>query len=147
MNRHLLRLKVRFNEVDAAGIVFYPRFFDYFHMAFEDFFGAATGVDYPVWIHQRRIGWPAVNVQADYLAPLKYGMKVDVSLGFHTLGRSSFVCEYRAVDPETGALFARAAITVVTTDLDAMKSLPIPEEVREALERFLAEEGAEPRPS
>lgn len=133
--RHTLQLKVRFNEVDAAGIVFYPRFFDYFHMAFEDFFGAATGVDYPEWIVGRRIGWPSVHIEADYRAPLRYGDTLTIELGFRALGRSSFVCVYRAVGEET--VYAEAEITVVTTDLDAMRSLPIPEEVRRALERYL----------
>ncbi len=133
--RHTLELKVRFNEVDAAGIVYYPRFFDYFHMAFEDFFGAATGVAYPEWIMGRRIGWPAVHIEADYRSPLRYGDRVTIELGFRSIGRSSFVCVYRAVD-ET-RVFAEAAITVVTTDLDAMRSMPIPDDVRQALERYL----------
>ena len=29
---------VRFADVDHAGIVYYPRFFHYFHMAFEELF-------------------------------------------------------------------------------------------------------------
>lgn len=133
--RHRLHLKVRFNEVDAAGIVFYPRFFDYFHMAFEDFFGAATGVDYPVWIRERRIGWPAVHIETDYRAPLSYGDELTIELGFRSLGRSSFVCVYRAHAEER--LFAEAEITVVTTDLSKMRSIPIPPEVRPALESYL----------
>lgn len=140
--KHRLRLKVRFNEVDAAGIVFYPRFFDYFHMAFEDFFGPATGVPYPVWIRDRRIGWPAVNVEADYLAPLSYGMEVDILLQFERPGRSSFVCVYEARSSDGATLFARAAITVVTTDLERMKSMPIPEEVQRALESYRRQESA-----
>lgn len=133
--RHTLHLKVRFNEVDAAGIVFYPRFFDYFHMAFEDFFGAATGVAYPEWIMGRRIGWPAVHIEADYRSPLRYGDRVTIELGFRSIGRSSFVCVYRAVARDT--VCAEAEITVVTSDLDRMRSMPIPEEVRRALERYL----------
>lgn len=132
--RHKLHLKVRFNEVDAAGIVFYPRFFDYFHMAFEDFFGAATDIPYPVWIRDRRIGWPSVHIQADYRAPLCYGDEFTIELGFRSLGRSSFVCVYRAVSEEV--VHAEAEITVVTTKLDGMRSIPIPEEVRQALERY-----------
>ena len=36
------RQPVRFSDIDRAGIVYYPRFFDYWHRAFEDFFAAAT---------------------------------------------------------------------------------------------------------
>jgi len=135
--RHVLHLKVRFHEVDAAGIVFYPRFFDYFHMAFEDFFGAATGTDYAVWIRDRRIGWPAVHIEADYRTPLRYGEEFAVELGFRSIGRSSFVCVYRVVKREETC--AEAHVTVVTTDLDRMRPVPIPEQVRQALERHLAD--------
>ncbi|AKU92266.1 Putative 4-hydroxybenzoyl CoA thioesterase [Vulgatibacter incomptus] len=129
---------MRFNEVDAAGIVFYPRFFDYFHMTFEDFFGDATGTPYPVWINEKRIGWPAVHVETDFLSPLRYGTTVELHLTFPRVKRTSFVCRYEARDPETGRTLCTSEITVVTTDLDELKPLPIPDAVRDTLERFAA---------
>jgi len=131
---HIVQQRVRFDEVDAAGIVFYPRFFDYFHMAFEDFFGAATGVPYHVWIKERRIGWPTVHVETDFLAPLRYGDAFEVGLSFPKVGRSSFVTRYEV--RAHGGLRATAQITSVTTDLDRLESLAIPPDVREALARF-----------
>lgn len=125
---------VRFHEIDAAGIVFFPRFFDYFHMTFEGFFGPSTGVPYHEWIQQRRVGWPAVHVETDFRSPLRYGMEVEIALSFPKLGKSSFVCRYVATDPASGTVLCECAITVVTTDLDSMKSLPIPDVVRKALE-------------
>ncbi len=130
-----MRLPVRFNEIDAAGIVFFPRFFDYFHMVFEDFFGAATGTPYHEWIRLRRIGWPAVHIETDFRAPLRYGMEVEIVLSFPKLGNSSFVCRYVAKDPEQGTLLCTCEITVVTTDVDRLVPLPIPQPLREALER------------
>jgi len=125
---------VRFNEVDAAGIVFFPRFYDYFHMTFEAFFGPATGIPYHEWIQEKRIGWPAVHVETDFRAPLRYGMEVEIVLSFPRVGSSSFVCRYEATDPTTGTLLCECEITVVTSDLDRMASLPIPDVVRRALE-------------
>ncbi|HEY0840368.1 MAG TPA: thioesterase family protein [Vulgatibacter sp.] len=132
---HRARFPVRFNEVDAAGIVFFPRFYDYFHMTFEGFFGEATGVPYHEWIQQRRVGWPAVHVETDFRAPLRYGMQVEVTLTIPKIGTSSFVCRYEARDPAAGTLLCTCEITVVTSDLDRMASLPIPPIVRQALER------------
>lgn len=135
MSTYVTRLPVRFNEVDAAGIVYYPRFFDYFHMAFEDFFGKATGVPYHVWIRERRIGWPTVHIESDFRSPLRYGMEFEVHVSFPKLGRSSFVARYEARTPD-GTLCCATEITVVTTQLDRMESLEIPAEVREALARY-----------
>ena len=36
-------LPVRFADVDHAGIVYYPRFFHYFHVAFEELWRARIG--------------------------------------------------------------------------------------------------------
>src|SRR6266436_6043673 len=62
---------VRFGDVDHAGIVFYPKFFVYFHEAFERFFDDAR-ITYERLIAERRIGFPTVHIDCDYLAPLRY---------------------------------------------------------------------------
>ena len=46
---------VRFEEVDAAGIVFFARFFNWCHEAMERFFDAITG-GYVDLITRRRVG-------------------------------------------------------------------------------------------
>ena len=38
------KLKIRFGDIDRAGIVYYPRFMHYFHVAKEEFFAAELGV-------------------------------------------------------------------------------------------------------
>ncbi|WP_373047302.1 acyl-CoA thioesterase [Vulgatibacter sp.] len=134
MSRYVTRLPVRFNEIDAAGIVYYPRFFDYFHMAFEDFFGAATGTPYHVWIKERRIGWPTVHIDTDFRSPLRYGDTVEVAVSFPKVGRSSIVARYEA--STEGRLCCVAEITSVTTQLDRLESMELPQVVREALARY-----------
>ncbi len=129
---------VRAHEIDAAGIAYYPRFLDWFHRAFEDFFAAETDAPYHRWIGERRVGWPTVHVEADFRAPVRHGERVAIALSFGKLGVSSIVCRYEA--RRGGQKVADAALTVVTTDLDALKSVPIPAEVREAMERFPFEE-------
>ena len=47
------QVPVRFGDVDHAGIVYYPRFFIYFHEAFEDFFNE-NGFPYHVQLTERR---------------------------------------------------------------------------------------------
>ena len=129
------RLRVRFNEIDAAGIVFYPRFFDYFHMTFEDFFLPATGTPYHEWIGERQIGFPAVHIETDFRAPLRYGMELEIALSFPRIGNSSFVCRYEVTDPATNTLICTSEVTVVTSDVKKMTPMPIPPQLRQALER------------
>ena len=38
------QLKIRFGDIDRAGIVYYPRFMHYFHVALEEFFAGKLGM-------------------------------------------------------------------------------------------------------
>jgi len=127
---------VRFQEIDAAGILYYPRFFDLYHRVFEDFFAAETGTPYHRFIGERRIGWPAVRSDGEFVAPLRFGDEARIELSFPELGRASVKCRYRAHRAVDGKFCAEATITVVTTDLEAMRAVPLPDEVRAAMARF-----------
>ena len=72
---------VRFEEVDAAGIAFFARFFNWCHEAMERFFDGVEG-GYVGLITRRKVGFPAVHTQADWRAPLRYGdvMRIDTSV-------------------------------------------------------------------
>ena len=64
---------VRFADVDAAGIVYYPRLLDYCHLTFEDFFEGAGERSYSSWIREARIGFPTVHLEVDFRRPVEYG--------------------------------------------------------------------------
>jgi 4-hydroxybenzoyl-CoA thioesterase len=132
--KHIVRQTVRFGEVDAAGIVYYPRFFDFFHIAFEEFFSNCVGVPYDQLIGQQRLGFPAVRVECDFDTPLHHGEQIDVEMTIHRIGRSSFTSAYRVL--RAGQLCARALITTTTVDLEKMEAIPIPDRYREVLERY-----------
>jgi 4-hydroxybenzoyl-CoA thioesterase len=55
------RIRVRFGDIDYAGIVYYPRFLHYFHVALEEFFEAEVGIDYPAILNRHRLGFPTVQ--------------------------------------------------------------------------------------
>ncbi len=65
--------KIRFDDVDGAGIVYYPQFFHLCHKAFEDFFDDAASVSYPRLINDLRRGFPTVAINSEFSAPLRYG--------------------------------------------------------------------------
>ena len=81
--------KIRFDDVDGAGIVYYPQYFHLCHKAFEDFFDAADSISYPRLINELRRGFPTVAIQSEFSAPLRYGDVAAVSLSVKKIGRSS----------------------------------------------------------
>lgn len=135
--------KIRFDDVDGAGIVYYPKFFDLCHAAFEDFFDSAAPISYPELIRDRRQGFPTVAIESEFTAPLEYGDTVIVELSVAEIGRTSVSFTYTVRRKRDGAKSFRAHITTVFIDLDSRKSLPVPQELRSIFSAFLV--GAESR--
>ena len=67
------QIKVCFADIDNAGIVYYPRFLHYFHLAMEEFFGSELGMDYADVLHKRNLSFPTVHVECDFRRRLRYG--------------------------------------------------------------------------
>lgn len=125
--------KIRFDDVDGAGIVYYPHYFHLCHATFEDFFDAHGPISYPELISGRRQGFPTVAIQSDFKAPLRYGDTAVVTLTLERLGRSSMAMRYRIHRQRDNVLCFEATITTVLIDLDTHRSLEIPPELRDAL--------------
>ena len=130
-------LKIRFDDVDGAGIVYYPHFFHLCHNAFEDFFDDAASVSYPQLINAKRRGFPTVAIHSDFSAPLRYGDIALVKLEIEKIGRSSATFNYEIRRKQDSKLCFSAQITKVFMDLDANTVLPIPQDMRDLLENIL----------
>lgn len=127
---------VRFGEVDHARVVYYPRFFHYFHQAFESWFGEELGVPYSELVTEHNIGFPAVRVETEFERPLRFGDRVRIELELLEVGKRSITVQYTAIRLPDGLRSARAKIKTAAVDNDAFESIPIPEDWRERFERF-----------
>src|SRR5262249_50201757 len=119
-----------------AHIVFFARFATYAHEAMENFFSSIDG-GYAALILERKVGFPAVHVEMSFAAPLRYGDVVRIETRVVKLGNRSAVLHYRMYDKKKGVLAAEVKHTVVTTDLDALRSCPMPADVRARFEEHL----------
>jgi len=137
MARYVARVKVRFAEIDRAGIVYYPRFFHYAHVAFEEFFEDRVGVPYHVVIDEGRVGFPTVRAECDYLSPLAFGDRIDVAVSILRIGRSSATFRFRLRNRTKRRAAADARITVVCVDMDTFRPKRIPPRFRRVFERHL----------
>jgi 4-hydroxybenzoyl-CoA thioesterase len=120
---------VRFEEVDAAGVVFFAHFLTWCHEAMEDFFNAVPG-GYVGLIMKRRIGFPAVHVEADFKAPLRYGDKVRITTSVAHVGTTSITFRYTLARASDDVHVATIEHIVVATNLDTMTKHPIPDDCR-----------------
>jgi 4-hydroxybenzoyl-CoA thioesterase len=129
--------KIRFDDVDGAGIVYYPRFLHLCHAAFEDFFDSAAPFSYPDLISKKRLGFPTVHIEADFKAPLSYGDTAIVSLEVLEIGRASVKTRYEIRRKRDGTTSFTALITTVLISLDTQKSQPLTDELRRVFESYL----------
>jgi 4-hydroxybenzoyl-CoA thioesterase len=128
--------RVRFEEVDAAGIVYFARFFTWCHDATDDLFGALEG-GYVGLVGGRRLGLPAVHVEADYRSPVRFGDVVHLAVSVERLGRSSVHLRFD-LTRASGEAVATVKHVVALTDLATMRSAPLPDDVRALLSRYEA---------
>lgn len=126
--------RVRFAHVDAAGIVFYPRFFEMLNAAVEDWF-AALGRDFRALHLDDRIGTPTVRLEVEFLAPAMLGDELAVALTPLKVGTSS--CTYRFAFTSGEILRLKGEGVLVCIDLDAQRSRPWPEAIAISLRAAL----------
>lgn len=130
---------VHFDEVDAAGIVFFAKFLGYGHEAMEALFGTLPG-KYHGLVVGRRIGFPAVHVEADYRAPLRFGDIVTITLDVTKIGTTSCTLRYRLTRGD-GTPTATVLHTTVCCDIAGEpKKIPFPADVRALLEAYRADD-------
>jgi 4-hydroxybenzoyl-CoA thioesterase len=126
--------RVRFAHVDAAGIVFYPRFFEMLNAAVEDWF-AAMGRDFRALHLEDRIGTPTVRLEAEFVAPAMLGDELEITLTPAKVGTSS--CTYRFDFAVAGAPKLKGEGVLVCMDLGAQRSRPWPEAIAQSLRAAL----------
>lgn len=123
---------VRFQDIDAAGIAFYGRVFDYFHDAYVAHL-AAREVPLHEIIARRQWIMPLVHAEADYKRPLRFGGAYQIELRAEAVGRSSYTLRYRIVG-EGGQLHAEGTTVHVCVDVATERPRELPGELRAALD-------------
>jgi 4-hydroxybenzoyl-CoA thioesterase len=132
---HVVRIPVRFGEVDSARIVYYPNHLHYCHVAMEETFREAIGIPYADLLGRERLGFPAVHLDADFRATAAYGDALDVAVSVPRVGRTSATFRFEASRPDGTAVF-RVDVTTVCVDMDRWTPVPVPERYREAFARL-----------
>jgi len=136
---HKLALAVRFGDCDPAGIVYFPRFFDFFHQAMETWFPAHLGFGYDSFVRDRKLGFPAVHTEADFKRPSRFGETIEIHQRVTRLGRSSIAFAYEVHGPD--GLRATGRTVCVVMNLDERSeghgtAVEMPAELRARIEQF-----------
>ena len=125
---------VRFADCDAAGIVFFPRYFEMLNGAVEDWFAGPLQVSFRELHVNRRVSVPTAAVEARFIAPSRLEDELTFALTVTRLGRSS--CSLRHRISAGGTLRFEASQTFVYVGL-SLKPEPWPEDLRARMANYL----------
>ena len=136
MSGRLFRVerRVRFADCDAAGIVFFPRYFEMLNGVVEDWFAQALGVSFRELHMERRVSVPTAAVEARFIAPSRLEDDLTFCLTVTKLGGAS--CGLRHRIAAANQLRFEASQTIVFVGR-SMKPEPWPDDLRTRIAPFL----------
>lgn len=125
---------VKLQDVDAAGIVFFPRFLEYCHDAYFELL-IKNGIDLPHSISKGEYILPLVHTEADFKDPLRFGDKIVVHVVNVKKAKSSYQVNYSVCrDDDTQKLCCTAQTVHAAISRTTFKPLKqVPKEVVDAL--------------
>ena len=118
---------VRFQDIDAAGILFFAKTFEFFHDAYVECL-AQHQVDLPKVLASNTWLAPLVHAECDYKHPMRFGDQVTVEIIGAQLKERSMTVEYSIRGNDK--IFATGKTVHVFLEKASMKACAIPEEVR-----------------
>ncbi len=130
VNRRTVRIE--WGDCDAAGIVYYPRYFEMFDASTTHLFEMAG---FPKRQAQARfgiVGWPMLDTRANFKIPSSFGDDILIESRIGRWGRSSFDVEHLVFKGQAVAIEAwekRVWAAKDPEDPTRIKSIPIPDEV------------------
>ncbi|MDX1587665.1 MAG: thioesterase family protein [Oleiphilaceae bacterium] len=143
------RLRVRYAECDAQGVVFNARYADYVDLAINEYIRTLFG-DYQRLL-ERDLDVQVVSMNLNWQAPARFDdvLCVDVLPG--RIGNSAFGVSLRFHDYAAGHAIADASVTYVMVVPSRGGKTPIPGDLREKLAagapgQCISHAGEAPRP-
>lgn len=124
--------RIRFNQCDPAGIVFFPQYLVLLNSLLEDWFNEGLRIPYAELLGPRHVGTPTVKLECDFKAISRMGDEVVFSLQVERLGHSSLTLALRCEG--SGELRMAARQVLVFTDLVTHRPIPVPDDVRAAID-------------
>jgi acyl-CoA thioester hydrolase len=120
---------VDFYETDLAGIVHFSNFYRWMESA-EHAYARSLGLE----IHDLKIGWPRVHASADFKKPVKFGDLVRVRVSIAEIRRRSIRFCFEILVNQSEDICATGEMTSACVDLETMRAVEIPSELRAKLE-------------
>lgn len=131
-NRRTIRIE--WGDCDPAGIVYFPRYFEYFDSCTCALFERAGFFKRDMLKSYAMAGIPVVDMKARFMLPSRFGDDVVVESSITKWGSSSFVVRHQLLKGDALAIECfetRVWVVHPNGDLEKFEARPIPREVKE----------------
>ena len=132
------RVRIEWGDCDPAGIIFYPRYFEFFDASTSALIERALGMTKHEYLKAYDFaGHPLVNVHCRFLSPTRFGDDVMIDSTVVKFHRSSFDVRHRLTKNATLAVEGFETRVWVRGDSarGQMKAAPVPQDVIDRLSK------------
>jgi acyl-CoA thioester hydrolase len=131
---------VRWEDIDAAGIINYQAYLRFFGLAEVELF-RSCGLSYKTLFGELDLWLPRVHVECDFLLPVTLDELLVVEAFFGKIGTSSIHLNFEVTRKERpGEVVATGKYILVAVRQGEFKPVPVPDAVREKLRPYLETE-------
>jgi len=129
------RLRVRWSECDAQGIVYYGAYMDYLDVAQSEYFRKLGLRTHDPKVRQF---FDTITVKAtlEYRTPARLDELLDIHMRVAHIGTSSLATSYEIYGVDADALVLEAEVVAVNYDIEAGAKRRVPDGLRAAIEEF-----------
>ena len=139
------RLRVRYAECDAQGVVFNANHLAYVDHSLTELWRASVG-SYGEVI-SRGVDMVVAEANVVYRAPARFDDELDIAVTVTRLGTTSMTTRHRITRATDGESVSDARLRYVWVDVATHASTPIPEWARDALAPYLVPDADPVAPS
>lgn len=133
--KYTIKERVRWGDVDAAGIIFYGAYIRFFEIAETELFRAA-GLPYGVMFEELDIWLPRVHLECDFHHAARLDDLLEVSAYVGHFGNKSMRLDFEVRRNGEELLIAQAHFVLASVRRDTFETVPIPETLKLRLEQY-----------
>ena len=128
---------VRWEDIDAAGIINYQAYLRFFGLAEVELF-RSCGLSYRTLFDGLGIWLPRVHVECDFFHPVTLDELLVVDAYFGKIGRSSIHLNFEVrTKSNADVVVATGKYILVTVKRGELKPVPVPQELRDKLAPYV----------
>jgi len=130
--KYVIEERVRWGDVDAAGIIFYGAYIRFFEFAETELF-RSVGLPYSVMFDELDVWLPRVHLECDFHRAARLDDLLEVSVFVGRFGTKSMHLNFEVRRKGEDELTADAHFVLASVRRDTFETVPIPDELKTRL--------------